>query len=83
MRGVKGAQVQLYSAPKKDPDAVYIGLNDRDKAWHDLYKLKLSTGERSLIRQNTERISGWFFDLEGSCASPPASRPTGTRNSCG
>lgn len=65
LTGVKGAQVQLYSVPKKDPDAVYIGLNDRDKAWHDLYKLKLSTGERTRIRQNTESISGWFFDLEG------------------
>ncbi len=22
-----------------------IGLNNRDKAWHDLYSLKISTGE--------------------------------------
>jgi len=65
LTGVKGAQVRLYSAPKNDPDIVYIGLNDRDKAWHDLYKLKLSTGEKTLIRQNTERIAGWFFDLNG------------------
>jgi dipeptidyl aminopeptidase/acylaminoacyl peptidase len=65
LTGVKGAVVQLYSAPKKDPDVIYIGLNDRDKAWHDLYKLKLSTGERTLIRQNTEKISAWFFDLDG------------------
>ena len=24
-----------YSAPKSDPDVLYIGINDRDKAWHD------------------------------------------------
>ncbi|MBV9745425.1 MAG: S9 family peptidase, partial [Acidobacteriia bacterium] len=65
LTGVKGAQIQLYSVPKKDPDVVYIGLNDRDKAWHDLYKLKLSTGEKTLIRQNTEKIAAWFFDNDG------------------
>ena len=51
--------------PKNDPDTIYIGLNDRDKAWHDLYKLKISTGEKTLVRKNTERISGWSFDLSG------------------
>ena len=45
---------------------VYIGLNDRDKAWHDLYELKLSTGEKTLLRKNTERISAWTFDLPGN-----------------
>jgi hypothetical protein len=40
-------------------------LNDRDKAWHDLYKLQISTGEKTLIRKNTERITGWQFDLKG------------------
>ena len=65
LTGLKGVRVQLYSVPKNDPDIVYIGLNDRDKAWHDLYKLKISTGERTLIRKNTDRISGWIFDLNG------------------
>ena len=65
LTGVKGAVVQLYSAPKNDPDVLYIGLNDRDKAWHDLYKLKISTGERTLVRKNTDKIASWFFDLRG------------------
>jgi len=65
LTGVKGAQIRLYSVPKNDPDIVFIGLNDRDKAWHDLYKLKLSTGEKTLVRQNTEKIASWIFDLNG------------------
>jgi len=65
LTGLKGARVALYSVPKHDPDIVYLGLNDRDKAWHDLYRLKISTGERTLIRQNAERISEWIFDLTG------------------
>jgi dipeptidyl aminopeptidase/acylaminoacyl peptidase len=65
LTGVKGVTVRLYSSPKDDADSLYIGLNDRDKAWHDLYKLKLSTGERTLLRKNTEKIASWVFDLRG------------------
>ncbi len=65
LTATKGARVYIYALPKRDPDAIYIGLNDRDAAWHDLYKVKISTGERVLMRQNTERISAWAFDLEG------------------
>jgi dipeptidyl aminopeptidase/acylaminoacyl peptidase len=61
---LKGVRVYIYALPLTDPDAIYIGLNDRDKAWHDLYKMKISTGERTLVRQNsaTDRITGWVFD---------------------
>lgn len=60
----KGIRAQIYAVPRSDPDTIYVGMNDRDKAWHDLYKVKISTGERTLVRQNTERITGWVFDLK-------------------
>jgi dipeptidyl aminopeptidase/acylaminoacyl peptidase len=66
LTGLKGVRVELVDVPKNDPDVIYIGLNDRDKAWHDLYKLKISTGEKTLVRKNTERIAGWNFDLQGN-----------------
>jgi Tol biopolymer transport system component len=66
LTGVKGVRVQIYSLPKNDPDVAYIGLNDRDKAYHDLYKLKISTGEKTLVRKNTEKISAWVFDTKGN-----------------
>src|SRR5580658_9984919 len=66
LTGLEGVRVQIYAVPKNDPDVVYIGLNDREKAWHDLYKLKISTGEKTLMRKNTERIEGWSFDLQGN-----------------
>jgi dipeptidyl aminopeptidase/acylaminoacyl peptidase len=65
LTGLKGVRVYLYDVPKSDPDVAYIGINDRDKAWHDLYKLKISTGEKTLMRKNTERITDWVFDLKG------------------
>ena len=60
----KGVAATIYAVPRSDPDAIYVGLNDRDKAWHDLYKVKISTGDRTLVRKNTERITGWVFDLK-------------------
>jgi dipeptidyl aminopeptidase/acylaminoacyl peptidase len=61
----KGARAFIYSVPKTDPDLIFVGLNDREPAWHDLYQVKISTGERTLLRKNTERISGWVFDEAG------------------
>ncbi len=61
----KGSRASIYALPKNDPDIIYIGLNDRDKAWHDLYKLRISTGERTLLRKNTDRVASWVFDNAG------------------
>ncbi|HSE26317.1 MAG TPA: S9 family peptidase [Pyrinomonadaceae bacterium] len=61
---MKGVRAFIYLVPRSEPDAIYIGLNDRDAAWHDLYKVKISTGERTMVRKNTERITGWVFDTK-------------------
>jgi dipeptidyl aminopeptidase/acylaminoacyl peptidase len=60
----KGIRAAIYAVPRSEPDAIYVGLNDRDKAWHDLYKVKISTGERTLMRKNSERITAYVFDLK-------------------
>ncbi len=59
---LQGIRAFIYSTPKSDPDALFVGLNDRDNSWHDLYKIKISTGERTLIRRNDDHVSGWLFD---------------------
>jgi dipeptidyl aminopeptidase/acylaminoacyl peptidase len=61
----KSARAFIYAVPKTQPDVLYVGLNDRDAAWHDVYRVHIASGKRELVRQNTERISGWVFDLEG------------------
>ena len=40
-------------------------MNDRDAAWHDLYKVTISTGKRELVRKNTDHVSAWIFDNAG------------------
>jgi dipeptidyl aminopeptidase/acylaminoacyl peptidase len=61
---LKGVRAAIYAVPKSDPDTLYVGLNDRDKAWHDLYKVRISTGERTLVRKNSDRIGSWTFDTK-------------------
>ncbi len=62
---MKKVRAFFYDAPRNDPDAIYIGLNNRDARWHDLYKLRISTGERQLIKENTEHYDGYSFDNAG------------------
>lgn len=61
---LKKVTAQIYAVPKSDPDLMYVGINDRDQAWHDLYRVKISAGERTLVRKNAERLISWVFDLK-------------------
>ena len=63
---LKGVRTLIFAVPKSKPDILYIGLNNRDPRWHDLYELHLSTGEKTLVRKNTEKIAGWEFDNDGN-----------------
>src|SRR5687767_12452850 len=62
---LKKVRTFIYEVPRSEPDAIYVGLNDRDARWHDLYRVRVSTGERQLIRQNTDRFDGYQFDNAG------------------
>lgn len=61
---LKEIAAQIYMVSRKDPDLLMVGLNNRDKAWHDLYSLKISTGEMKKIYENTDRVTGYDFDWD-------------------
>jgi dipeptidyl aminopeptidase/acylaminoacyl peptidase len=62
---MKKVRAVIYSVPRNEPDTIYVGLNNRDPRWHDLYKVRISSGERELIKQNTDRFDGYQFDNTG------------------
>jgi len=70
----KGARAMIYAVPKADPDTIFVGLNDRDAAWHDLYKVKISTGERTLVRKNTTIKVAKFADMLSAMGTEPRLR---------
>ena len=58
-------RAMISSLPKKYENKIFIGINDRDKAWHDYYSIDIATGEKTLILENTEKFNGVSFDLYG------------------
>ena len=43
LTNLKGVRTIIYAAPRSKPDILYIGLNDREPQWHDLYDCLLYT----------------------------------------
>jgi dipeptidyl aminopeptidase/acylaminoacyl peptidase len=66
LTAAKGARAVIYAVPRTKPEVIFVGLNDRDPKWHDLYQVAIATGERTLLRKNTDRISSWVFDETGT-----------------
>lgn len=58
---VEGVRAQIQQVSFKFPQEMLIGLNDRDPQFHDIYKVNISTGERSLLQRN-EGFLGFVTD---------------------
>jgi dipeptidyl aminopeptidase/acylaminoacyl peptidase len=58
----KGVRVVVYGTSLSRPDEAVIGINDRDKAWHDPYLLNVRTGEMKKLLDNTGQYSRFILD---------------------
>jgi dipeptidyl aminopeptidase/acylaminoacyl peptidase len=58
-------RASIIAVPRDTPNEIVVGLNDRNPQLHDVYRINLTTGERTLIRQNNENIAGWMTDQKG------------------
>ena len=56
----------IIDVPKKTPNEIIIGLNNRDQSLHDVYRLNIVTGHMNLLYENNENIAGWSTDNEGN-----------------
>lgn len=63
---LENVKARIYAVPESTPDQIVIGLNDRNPQAHDVYRLNLNTGERTLLFQNDGKIGNWVTDLEGN-----------------
>ena len=61
---IEGVQVQLVAMSWNHPSEILIGLNDRDEKWHDIYRLNIETGERSLVQQNDDGMAAYLADTD-------------------
>ena len=55
-------RAEILYVSEKNPDVLWVGINDRDTRWHDYYKLNISTGMLTQVLENKDRLSGTYFD---------------------
>jgi dipeptidyl aminopeptidase/acylaminoacyl peptidase len=55
---------QFYMRSPDRPDTILVGLNDRDKRWHDVWAINLATGEHKLVFENTQDLGNFVFDWQ-------------------
>lgn len=65
---IDGVRAMIYSLPKTMPDHILVGLNDRDPALHDVYRINLASGERERLIVNDQNVAGWVINLDGDVA---------------
>ncbi|MCD4845472.1 MAG: S9 family peptidase [Methanosarcinales archaeon] len=58
---LEGVQARIQMVSQKFPEAILIALNDRNPELHDIYRLNLTTGEKSLVMEN-EGFIGFITD---------------------
>ena len=50
---IEGVRANIENVSYKHPNEILVGLNDRDPRLHDIYRINLETGERTLVEENT------------------------------
>ncbi|SKA27887.1 S9 family peptidase [Novilysobacter spongiicola] len=68
---------QVVGASHAQPGTILVGMNDRDPKWHDLYKVDLATGERTLVEKNDDEIGGYLADDSFTVRYATRARPDG------
>jgi dipeptidyl aminopeptidase/acylaminoacyl peptidase len=61
---LENVRAEIVEVSHRFPGAILIGLNDRDPEVHDLYRLDLASGQRTLVQKNTEHFAEWVTDLD-------------------
>ena len=56
-----GVAAHLAGLSHTYPDEVIVGLNNRQPQWHDLYRVNMHTGERTLLLEH-DRFAGVAID---------------------
>jgi len=53
MTPIHGVQARVVEVSEEFPDEILMSINDRDPAYHDIYKLNVVNGQKELVYENT------------------------------
>ena len=59
-----GVSARIEQLSLDHPEALAVAINDRDKAWHDLYRIDINTAERQLLFENTDQLGAVLTDRQ-------------------
>lgn len=63
---LENVRTVIYAVPRNTPDHIVVGLNDRNPALHDAYRLNIASGELEFLFQNDHNIVQWNVDDDGN-----------------
>jgi dipeptidyl aminopeptidase/acylaminoacyl peptidase len=55
-------QARVFKVDPQHPDQIVIGLNQRDRRFHDAYRLELTTGRLTLLAENSGDVKYFVAD---------------------
>ena len=72
----EGVQARVQAVSHKFPEEVIVGLNNRDPMWHDVYRVNVITGDRTLVLQH-DRFAEVIVDDDYRLRFAMATAPDG------
>ncbi len=58
---IEGVRAEIQEVSEKFPNEILVGLNDRDKRLHDIWRINIHSGEKTLVQQNPG-VAGYVTD---------------------
>jgi dipeptidyl aminopeptidase/acylaminoacyl peptidase len=60
---IEGVNARVQGISQKFPGEILVGLNDRDRRFHDVWRVNIKSGERELLQEN-HGVAGFVIDDE-------------------
>jgi len=60
---IDGIAAQFQGVSPRHPAEILLGINDRNAQLHDVYRVNIETGERTMVQQN-DGYAGFLSDLD-------------------
>ncbi len=59
-----GVSAYVHSLSLDEPGIAAVAVNDRDKAWHDIFRIEIATGKRELLLENRQEFASIVLDRQ-------------------
>ena len=61
---LRGVNARIQELGLDEPNVIAVALNDRDRAWHDIYRIDIATGARELLYENRKELAEIVLDRQ-------------------